>query len=491
MIYFEEYEINAADLGDCNPLPDIKNVTYIHAKYTLTERVTKEESADFGKGMINTMLPYMLQDGYNRDRKKKKFNAVRLENKYLRAIFLPELGGRLWSLYDKEGKRELLYKNSVFQPANLALRNAWFSGGIEFNVAIKGHNPLTCSRLFAEIICCNGEEVLRMYEFERIREITYSICAFLPEDSRVLYIKDCIENTSDDEKYSYWWSNIAVPESPRIRVIVPAPEAYLSSYNEGNYVVDKIPVPVNNGKDLSYPNNSPRSQDFFYKIPDHAPKWIAAVGDDGRGIIQFSQQRMIGRKLFVWGQGKGGRNWNEWLSEKGESYVEIQAGLSRTQLEHIPMKAHERWEWVEAYGAVNCDREAVHSSNWLKAQNAVKSAFGDSLEAEIIEKRLSEVFPDLSVGRRKFLCCGSGWGALENKLRALENNPPVSVDCDFPEKSLDCEQEPWLYLLEHGVFPDIAPEATPVSYVSGRKWRPLLENLSSNREKTKRTIMLR
>ena len=68
---------------------------------------------------------------------------------------------------------------------------------VEFNVGIKGHNPLTCSSLFAKKLTYeNGEEVLCMYEYERIREIVYSINAYLPEDSKVLYIKNRIENTS-------------------------------------------------------------------------------------------------------------------------------------------------------------------------------------------------------------------------------------------------------------------------------------------------------
>ncbi|MDY5231128.1 MAG: DUF5107 domain-containing protein [Eubacteriales bacterium] len=47
---------------------------------------------------------------------------------------MPEFGGQLWSLWDKKLSRKLLYVNSAFQPANLAIRNAWFSGGKEHNM---------------------------------------------------------------------------------------------------------------------------------------------------------------------------------------------------------------------------------------------------------------------------------------------------------------------------------------------------------------------
>lgn len=477
MIKTENYVINAAQLGKNNPLPDLKNVSYIHAGYELTDKITAEERKNIGKGMISTMLPYMLQDGYNRVRAPRGFKAVCLENDYLKAIFLPELGGRLWSLYDKVAQKELLYKNSVFQPANLALRNAWFSGGVEFNVGIKGHNPLTCSPIFAEILeYKDGTQVLKMYEYERIREVTYSISAVLPKDSPLLFIEDKIENTSDDEKFTYWWSNIAVPESKNTRIIVPADSTFLSTYNEGQYLVDKVPVPVYENKDLSYPVNSIRSQDFFYDVPLEEAKWIAAVNEDGYGLIQISQAKMIGRKLFVWGQGNGGRNWGEWLSEKGQSYIEIQAGLAKTQLEHIPLMPHETIRWIEAYGAVDCDKNKVHNSDWNVAQKAVNDAFCINLTSEEIENKLANVFPsDDDMVSRKTVHYGSGWGALENAIREKNNTSKVSDYCEFPVQSMNEEQEPWVSLLEKGRFPTISVEAEPISYVSERSWRPLLE----------------
>jgi hypothetical protein len=169
MLRFEKYIIRSASLGVENPLPDIKNVSYIHAGFDVTDRVTAEERAGLGKGKINTLLPYTNQDNYDRNRNDRAFNAAILENKYIKAVFLPELGGRLWSLEDKTTRKEVLYKNCVYQPCNLALRNAWFSGGVEFNVGIKGHNPLTCSPLFAEKVTYeDGTEILKMFEFERI-----------------------------------------------------------------------------------------------------------------------------------------------------------------------------------------------------------------------------------------------------------------------------------------------------------------------------------
>ncbi|MEI6297439.1 MAG: hypothetical protein WCO84_07430, partial [bacterium] len=40
----------------------------------------------------------------------------------------------MWSVFAKPENRDLLLSNPVYQPGNLALRNAWTSGGIEWNI---------------------------------------------------------------------------------------------------------------------------------------------------------------------------------------------------------------------------------------------------------------------------------------------------------------------------------------------------------------------
>lgn len=73
-------------------------------------------------------------------------------------------------------------------------------------------------------------------------------------------------------------------------------------------------------------------------------------------------KKALRTKNVCLGHGQGGRHWNEWLSDGKSSYIEIQAGLAHTQLEHIPMKAGETWEWTEAYTLLEGDPEVLHGN---------------------------------------------------------------------------------------------------------------------------------
>ena len=466
-IKMETLTMPAANMGNLNPMPDIKNVSYIHAGYEMTEKIREEEKTYIGKGMIPTILPYQLQDGYDRNKQMRDFKAAVIENDHLKAVFLPEVGGRLWSLYDKDLQRELLYVNPVFQPGNLGLRNAWFSGGVEFNVGIKGHNMLTCSPLWCVAEETEDGEVLHLYEYERIRGVVYSISAWIPQNGNTLYLRCQIENKSSEEKHMYWWSNIAVPETKDTRVLVPTDESFLCFYNADHYVLDKATIPHHDGMDVSYPANIPSSRDFFYKIPKGEKKWIATAEADGIGLLQCSTRELIGRKLFVWGQSAGGRNWNEWLSEEGSAYIEIQAGLAHSQLEHIPMPPKTTWAWTEAYTALQGKPEILHGE-YTEAVKAVD---------RYMESRLGDVnalpFPTGKILSARILHKGGDWGYIEEKIRGEK------ISDKFAFSPVDNEEtEIWKTFLETGQLPVPAVDTEPQSYVTGDFWLNKLEKLT-------------
>ncbi len=469
-LVFQDYEILAADLGPENCMPDIGNNDYIQEKFNMTDRVTPEDAANIGKGMIRTLIPYTIQDGYDRRRRPRTFKAAILENDILRAVFLPELGGRLWSLYHKGLERELLYRNPVFQPANLALRNAWFSGGVEWNISVRGHTPFTCSPLYAcRMEGPEGEPVLRMYEFERIRGVTYSMEFSLPEGSPVLYAQITIENTAPDPVYMYWWSNMAVPETDTTRVIVPAEQALKNFYGTQGVLIDCIgvPHPHPSAPDCTYPRNALCANDYFFRIPDEGAKWIAAVEGDGRGLLQFSTPELKGRKLFLWGRGRGGRNWSRWLAGEPAPYIEIQAGLARTQFEHFLMEGSSAITWVEGYTAAECAPDRLFGSLPEAAEAVEEFLRTRKLPDDAMRAKFDGLKP------LEYLQYGSGWGCVENALRARCGAAPLSAKVDFPREAAGEEEAMWLHFLQTGLLPDRDLTVPPASFQSDPRWLPL------------------
>lgn len=446
-------------------LPSLYEMSNVQA---LTRSALDEDDGLFvGYGGLRSLFPYRMQDLYDRAEEPTVYLGIEFENRYLKALFLPALGGRLWSLYDKTAGRELLYRNPVVRPCNLAVRNAWLAGGIEFNCGMIGHHPFTCSQLFAaQTALDDGTPVLRMYEFERIRRCVYQMDFFLPEDSRVLLGRMRIVNPNRETVPMYWWTNMAVRENPRARNIIDA----TVSYNNRGGIVGKNPVPVSGGTDITYPSRNPVAIDYFWKIPDAARKFTAYLDGDGYGFCQTSTARLQGRKLFVWGQGEGGARWQEFLTagEPGR-YVEIQAGLAHTQYECLPMPPLTAWEWVEAYGALSADPSRVHG-DWDGAREEVRERLEALCPAAGMDAWLESTRAMAKRPAERLICSGSGWGALENLRRAQDGEPPLCPHLDFGQ--VGAAQADWVRLLEHGTLAakgqgSLCP---PASWMLQREW---------------------
>ncbi len=460
----------AADLGPENPLPALRGERELHA-LDAGSNVPQEMVDSLIWGQPLNILPYTRQDGYNRDRRPRDFRAAVLENETLRATFLLELGGRLWSLFHKPSGRELLSVNPVFQPANLAIRDAWFSGGVEWNIGIIGHSPFTCAPLFAGRVEGPNGPMLRLWEWERVRGTPFQVDVSLPPGSLVLLVRVRIINPHDHDVPMYWWSNIAVPETPDTRVIVPATEAYQFGYER----LDIVPIPQAGGMDASHPTQIKDSCDFFFRLPDGQRRWIAALDAAGRGLAQVSTDLLRGRKLFVWGMNPGGRRWQEFLSP-GPPYIEIQAGLPRTQMEYLRMPARTEWAWTEAYGLLEADPAAVHGPDWAAAGREVEARLERlipraALEAALARGAASADLPPAEIWQR-----GAGWGALERLRRAAAGEPPFCPPgLVFDDASLTAEQAPWLALLRGEPMPAADPAAPPAGFMAQAEWREMLE----------------
>ncbi len=464
----DHFPILAASMGRNNPIPNLISKEDQHATAAIDKQtVSKEESKYMGFARVASIHPYTIQNGYNRIKTNRKFESYVLENEHLKARFLPNEGGRLWSLYDKDAQKELLHVNPVFQPCNLALRNAWISGGVEWNVGIIGHTPFTLDKMFVRTKkLSDGTPVLSMYQYERVRKLLYRVEAFLPAGSKQLYVRVRIDNPLDVDTVVYWWSNIAVDEGKDVRVIVPAKKAFHFHADK----LSKVDVPHYQNKDHSYATNIQNSMDFFFDIPKEHRKYIAALNKDGYGLVQCSTNVLQGRKLFVWGQAQGGRNWQTYLSKKGSAYIEIQAGLAKTQLEHLPMAKRQSISWLEAYGALQANKKKIHDNNWDAAVQEVTDKLDKKLSLAELEAIESKYIAELNQAE--------GWSMLKyaDGYAYLESRVSSAFDCcglQFPSHQLGMAKE-WKALLDEGALSEKDPAEAPQSYQAGEDWLQLL-----------------
>ncbi|MFJ3956086.1 DUF5107 domain-containing protein [Arthrobacter sp. NPDC090010] len=425
---------------------------------------------DLGYGYPPSLFPYSVQDGYARELTRQEVTAVVLENSRLRAVVLPQWGGRLWELQDKATGKQLLHTPDTLQLANFALRNAWFAGGIEWNLGTRGHAPTSCEPLHCGLVRgSDGQEVLRLWEYERLRGLVFQVDLWLPEDSPVLLASVRIRNVQDHEVPVYWWTNAAVPQDEHSRVLAPAVQAYSNDYHR-IAVVDPTRY---EGRDCTWPARNTHAADFFFDLPEDGPRWLLNADVDGDGLAMLSTQRLRGRKLFVWGRGQGGRRWQHWLTPRGGEYAEIQAGLAQTQFQHLPMPAGAEWSWTEAYGNAAVSPAAAHSEDWSHAMTEGQRRADALLGPEGLEAAHRAATSRMDLAPEP-LSAGSGWGALERAARISEGRAAEFPGTPFDESTLGPAQEPWLRLLRDGSF------SGATAAVSGGRWEELLARLPGN-----------
>lgn len=424
-----------------------------------------------GRGRLTTPLPYGVFSDYDRDDHDLELPAIALRNGSVTATVLPSLGGRVWSLVDHtRGDRELLFRNPRLRFANFGLTDAWFAGGIEWNLGTTGHATTSTRPMHAAVLDTPLGTVVRLWEWERTRDLVLQVDLWL--DGARLLASTRVINPDPEPKALYWWTNIAVPETPGTRVLCPAEHAWRTDYSG---VLERVEVPHPDGAvDVSVPRASRYAADYFFEVGDQRGRVVCAVEPDGRGFAQTSTDALHGRKLFLWGHGPGGQRWQEWLSTPETAYLEIQAGVCTTQLEHDELAGHEVRSWTECFSGVDLD-PSVSGGAYAAASAAARDAVHAQASPEWLEEQHARWLAQVAeLEPREWAAVGSGWGCAELALRGRE--APAGVP--FPEVEADAAPFARLAAGEVDALDDLDPAAPPLPLVSER-WRERLAQVEA------------
>lgn len=467
----EVFEIKGHALEGLNPLPAFRPRKLTQHK--CTDRLPLELKKDIGT--VTKPMPYLMQDRIKTEPEILKLKSFVLENEYLHARFLPEYGGRLHSLFDKKAKRDLLFTNTIIKPCNLAIRNAWLSGGIEWNIGNLGHTYTTCDNVFTAILQDeDGNDFLRIYEFERNKSIFWQVDFHLPEGSKHLISHVKMFNVFDKTNTTYWWTNIACPSATKTRVLSSCDKVI--SFTKDGVDYDVLPKLDSLGDhDATFSDDQPpHSFDYFIQYENKGDStWEAAVYDDGNVFYERSTAPLYYKKLFGWGNHRGANRWQEFLSDgKGTGYyVELQAGIAPSQIHDKLFPPKSVYEWTQCFAGTQGDLDVLFGE-YKGAVKALDKTIDSELSKEQIEalNEKYKVYANLPVKESNLVHKASGFGALESLRMAKDKDGEVPTSMLFPLDTIGEAEKPWLNLLETGEILDVDASARPISYMTSERW---------------------
>lgn len=340
------------------------------------------------------IYPYTLLDDIDSDCADKTYHTLVLENRYLRVTILTELGGRVYSVFDKISGREVFYKNSVVRFAPLAIRGAFFSGGVEFSFPV-AHAPTTASRVNWDLRQNeDGSASAFMGGLEHLSGLRWMITLTLFPDRCALAQDVYLFNPGTLPGRYHYWTNASLDASDKTEFIYPFhrvrsyeyagsaswPFARLDLIQDEPGLPGMEGVPMWPVRQLQTPINFRWQKNMLAQVSifgrevswDYFGAWQHAVN---HGFAHVARSRDVsGMKLWSWGNAPVGVINQTALTDDGSQYAETQCGAMETQLDFdflLPGQTRTWREWwlpLRGIGGLTCASEALGVRLHLSAE---------------------------------------------------------------------------------------------------------------------------
>ena len=308
------------------------------------------------QGSSGAVYPYPVVEKISDVKVDQSYRALFLENKYIKIMILPELGGRIHMAYDKVKQRHFVYYNQVVKPALVGLTGPWISGGIEFNWP-QHHRPSTFLPTDYSIeenadgsktVWCN--EVERMFRTKGMQGFT------VHPDKAYLEIKVKIYNRTAFPQTFLWWANPAVVVNDGYKSVFP-PDVN-AVFDHGKRDVSKFPIATGEyykqdysaGVDISKYKNIPVPTSYMAVQSKY--NFVGGYEDHVQaGLLHVANHHVSpGKKQWTWGNGDFGIAWDRNLTDVDGPYIELMTGVfTDNQPDFSWLQAYEEKSWVQYF----------------------------------------------------------------------------------------------------------------------------------------------
>ena len=283
----------------------------------------------------------------------EKYPAVFIENEYLKLTYIPELGGRFFSLYDKLHHRQVFYRNDVIKPAHYNGRVNFPLSGIELTGPYDSHSLTTHSEPYWSHTILkhkDGSITVVLGELDPFYQMNVTFSATLYPGVAALRTDVFCYNGSDGQKPQMFWTSASLQSTPKTRFLYPMTETV------GHTTGVVSPWPIYNGEDLSWDRNNKNMLGVF-GIDTYDNYGGVYKFDEDYGMFRYADRRVVqGMKLWTFGYGKTATALENAYTDHAGPYIEAQSGryVWDGHYEWVYPHAVERWhEWWIPVAGIN------------------------------------------------------------------------------------------------------------------------------------------
>ncbi|MBQ4526304.1 MAG: DUF5107 domain-containing protein, partial [Bacteroidaceae bacterium] len=316
------------------------------------------------QGSSGVVYPYPVIESISDERVDKEYNAIYLENEYIKVMILPELGGRVQMAYDKIKQRHFVYYNHVVKPALVGLAGPWISGGIEFNWP-QHHRPSTYMPVDATIEeNADGSVTVWVNEMERMFHQKGLAGFTLRPGCAYLEIQGRLSNRTPLPQTFLWWANPAVEVNDHYQSVFP-PDVN-AVFDHGKRAVSSFPIATGTYYKMDYSAGVDISNYKNIKVPTSYmavnSKYDFEGGyenDTKGGMLHVASHHFSpGKKQWTWGNGDFGRAWDRCLTDDDyegapgifRPYIELMAGVyTENQPDFTWLMPYEEKQFVQYF----------------------------------------------------------------------------------------------------------------------------------------------
>ncbi|WP_323959530.1 DUF5107 domain-containing protein [Arthrobacter sp. JZ12] len=293
------------------------------------------------QGSSGRVYPIPFTDRISTTKRPRLWQAVHLENQWIRLMILPELGGRIHIGYDKTSDYDFFYRNNVIKPALVGLAGPWISGGVEFNWP-QHHRPGTYLPVETAVERSDdGTVTVWQSDLDPLQRMRGSHGIRLSPDGSVIEVAVRLYNRTDLPQTFLWWANVAARVHEDYQSFFPTDVNYVADH--ARRAITAFPRADRPYYGVDYPalaseaNPDADRIDFYSNIPVPTSYMITDTRDDffggydhraQAGFIHWADRSIApGKKQWTWGNGAIGRAWDRLLTDTDGPYVELMAGV--------------------------------------------------------------------------------------------------------------------------------------------------------------------